>query len=314
MFIFNFHHIEAEPKHPSRKHLTVTPKGLGRMIDTLVWAGLRPVGLAEVVARQANGQPACGTDNEFMLTFDDGFENFLTEAVPVLESRNCPGTVFVLAHRFSGTNAWDQGDLPEAERDQLMSEAQIASLADHAPLITVGSHGLLHKRLSTLTQPELQEELNASYAIIKQVAGKAFVPVMAYPWGDFSQGVLDEMVNTPYQLGLTTQKGVWTEGNSQYAIPRYSAYHRDASRLVWAAKLMRYGVGCFSLGRKHHYTAVTPVASPVAHTANGSSAITTHTTPELLAEERPIGTETSNHIKLYPKPFISTHKETISQR
>jgi peptidoglycan/xylan/chitin deacetylase (PgdA/CDA1 family) len=309
MFIFNFHHIEANPKHLSRKHLTVTPKGLGRMIDTLLWAGLRPVGLPEVLARQTKGAPPAGTDKEFMLTFDDGFENFLTEAVPVLEAKNCPGTVFVLAHRFSGTNAWDQGDLPEAERDQLMSEAQIASLASHAPLITVGSHGLMHKRFSKLSLPELQHELNTSYTIIQQVAGQAFVPVIAYPWGDFSQGVLDEMPNTPYRLGLTTQKGMWTEANSPYAVPRFSAYHRDASRLIWTAKLIRYGVGCFGLGRKQAPTLVTPVSitMPESSVYNKTVPSSTSSTEAISASEQyPMDTQLMDPIKQYPKSCVVT--------
>lgn len=238
MFIINFHHVEPTPRWKSRQHITITPKGLARVIRTLRWMGFEIVDVRDVLA--AGGPEAFG-HNTAMLTFDDGYENFYQHAAPVLESLQCPGTVFVLAHRFGGTNDWDQGDLPKDQRDRLMTLDQMKVLS-HSPYITMGSHGLLHQHYDQLDTQTLLDEIHQSHAILSEALGKAYVPVLAYPWGDYSDQVLAQMESSPYQFAVTTQKGRWESRENPYEVPRYSIYHRDGQVAVFLSKLLRNGI------------------------------------------------------------------------
>lgn len=236
MLIFNFHHVENTILHPERKHITMSPQGLSRFIRTVRLAGMRIVSLRDVMERH---NPTENSTREVLLTFDDGYVNNLTEALPVLEAEQCPATVFVLPGRFSGTNEWDQGHLPEAERDRLLSVEQMQTLAQ-SPYITLGSHGMRHRDMTTLNDAELQYEIHESHRILNEMFPNAYLPVFAYPWGTYSPHVVDVMKTSPYRYAFTVETAQWQTGANPYLIPRYSAYYRDGNPLILLAKLCRH--------------------------------------------------------------------------
>lgn len=238
MLIFNFHHIEDEILHPSRKHITISTGGFRQFIRTLRLLGFDIISIRDVLENPGLIQ---AQKRQVMITFDDGYVNNYRFAVPILEEEKCPATIFVLPGRFGGTNAWDQGDLPEAERDQLMTLEQMQELAK-SEFITFGSHGMLHRKFPTLNIEELQFELHESYRILSENLGDAFLPVMAYPWGDYSPRVLEQMEHTPYRFAFTVETAPWTPGAPRFEVPRYSVYHRDGNPMILIAKLCRHGL------------------------------------------------------------------------
>lgn len=238
MLIFNFHHVEPTPLHLCRKHITITPEGLRRFIQVIRSLGLKPVSLRDVIASEG---PTDASHKDVILTFDDGYENFFLHAKPILEAEECPATVFVLANKFAGTNDWDQGEQPECQRDKLLSLEQMQLLSS-SPYFTFGSHGLEHRNFSQLPADALHQEVSESYNILSASLKEAFVPVLSYPWGLYSNEVRDMLITSPYRFGFTTQKGIWQPETLPYDIPRYSVYNRDANPFILLAKLVRNGL------------------------------------------------------------------------
>lgn len=241
MLIFNFHHVEPSPLKADRKHITITPEGLANFIRLLRSLRFKIVSMRDVLAA---GGPEGMSRKDVLLTFDDGFENNYRYAVPVLEQEKCPATIFVLAGKLLNnmTNDWDHGHLPEDQRDRLMTLTQMKVLAD-SPYVTFGSHGLYHRQPFTrLTELELHQEIRHSYTILSEELGKAFVPVLAYPWGEYSESAQEALQSSPYQFAFTTDKHRWTSQHSPYAIPRYSAYFRDGNPLILLGKLCRHKI------------------------------------------------------------------------
>ncbi|MEM0951861.1 MAG: polysaccharide deacetylase family protein [Cyanobacteria bacterium P01_H01_bin.74] len=238
MIVLNFHYVEQNILHPTRKCITITPGGLRAVIKTLRFMGYRIVSMPEVLAMN---NPGLDTDNLALITFDDGYENNLTEALPVLEEEQCPATVFVLPGRFDGTNAWDQGHLPEKDRDQLLSLAQMHTLAN-SPFITLGSHGMTHVKMDQVSEAELRDELFLSHQILSETFGQHYAPVLAYPWGNHNQAVVDLMAETPYKYAFTVETAPWKAGIHPFMVPRYSAFYRDGNPFIFIAKLMRHNL------------------------------------------------------------------------
>lgn len=233
MYIFNFHHVEPIPRMKSRAHITMTPQGLARFIRVIRRVGLEPVSLKDVLNE---GFTETDRRKQVILTFDDGYENFYEYAAPILTEEHCPATVFVLAGKFSGCNDWDASELGDDGRDRLMSRAQIQALSK-SPYITVGSHGMWHQHYAALSKTDLAAEISESYEILSAVLGNAFLPVLAYPWGEYSSQVVELMADSGYALGFTTDSGGWEAGTCPYRIPRYSIYYRDGNPLRLFAKL-----------------------------------------------------------------------------
>lgn len=238
MLIFNLHHVEDRILHPSRRHITISTRGFRRFIRTLRLLGFKIVSLRDVLADLSLLQ---SRKRLAVLTFDDGYVNNYELAVPILEEEQCPATIFALPGRFGGSNAWDQGDLPEAQRDPLMTLEQMQALAK-SPLITFGSHGMLHRKFALLSSEDLQFELHESYRILSESLGEGFLPVLAYPWGEYSGSVLDEMEATPYRFAFTVETAPWTADAPRFEVPRYSVFFRDGNPIVFSAKLCRHGV------------------------------------------------------------------------
>ncbi len=236
MLTFNFHHVEPVPLHADRRHITITPDGLMSFIRLLRSLGFNIISMRDVLAADGPGR------KDVLLTFDDGFENNYRYAVPVLEQEKCPATIFVLAGRLeNGTNDWDQAHLPKNQRDRLMTLPQMKVLAN-SKYITFGSHGLYHRPFPRLTELELHKEVRHSYEILSRELGDAFVPVLAYPWGEYSDATRKALHKSPYKLAFTTDKHRWSPEHSPYAIPRYSAYFRDGNPIILLGKLCRHNI------------------------------------------------------------------------
>lgn len=109
-----------------------------------------------------------------VLTFDDGFTDFLKNALPVLRQYQWPATLFVVAGRVSGTSQWQSNELP------LLTWHQIRDIADMG--FEIGSHGLYHRDLTTLSDKELEIEVNISKKFIEDHAADS-VNAFSYPWG-----------------------------------------------------------------------------------------------------------------------------------
>lgn len=245
MLVFNFHHVEPagliQSQHQcDRKMITITPEGLRNFIRTFRALGFEFVSMDELLTQYTNPAIAHSNKKSVLITFDDGFKNNLTYGLPVLESEQCPATIFVLPGRLSGNNEWDQKTIAEQERDQLMSLEEIKTLAN-SPYISIGSHGMTHQHLPDLDDETLSFEINESYQQLSNMLGSRFSPVLAYPWGEYDDRVIEVMKSSPYKLGFTTDKAPWNiESDNPYCIPRYSSYFRDGNPLILTGKLLRH--------------------------------------------------------------------------
>src|SRR4051794_29610028 len=76
-------------------------------------------------------------ENLVAITFDDGYRDNLTTALPILEKYALPMTLFVVAG-FVG-------------RDGYLSDTELREMSRH-PLVTIGSHGLWHRHFTRLAE------------------------------------------------------------------------------------------------------------------------------------------------------------------
>ncbi|WP_229858658.1 polysaccharide deacetylase family protein, partial [Streptomyces anandii] len=83
--------------------ITVTPERLGLQLEWLRRRGLRGVSVSDLLAARARGE---GRDL-VGLTFDDGYADFVSTALPLLHRRRFGATLFVLPGRLGGENDWD---------------------------------------------------------------------------------------------------------------------------------------------------------------------------------------------------------------
>jgi peptidoglycan/xylan/chitin deacetylase (PgdA/CDA1 family) len=111
------------------------------------------------------------------LTFDDGYRDFVTGALPILSGLSLPATLFVPAAYIGTTNRWDAG--VRAERP-LLDAGELAAL--DRDLVEIGVHGYSHIRMVGLEPAQLDREVRQARDILSDIVG--YEPMtFAYPYG-----------------------------------------------------------------------------------------------------------------------------------
>ena len=134
----------------------------------------RVVPLEGIVGKLERGEALAG---ELAITFDDGYLDFQTEAVPVLASLGLPATVFAVSD-YVGTDIRPWWDTVQAY--PFMDWTQLGTVA--AQGFAVGSHGKSHAAMDELTPAAAMEELVVSKAVLEAGLGRPVV-WYAYPFG-----------------------------------------------------------------------------------------------------------------------------------
>ena len=153
------------------------------------------------------------------LTFDDGFEDFLQAALPVLESFGFSATVFVLGS-MPRENNWDRYQEPKPQIKLLGAEG-IREVAARG--MEVGSHGMSHLRLSGMEPGLLEEEVSGSRRVLGEVLGEA-VGGFCYPYGSVDSAAIRAVRRARYAYACAIAERV--ERNA-YDLPRIPVATRD---------------------------------------------------------------------------------------
>jgi peptidoglycan/xylan/chitin deacetylase (PgdA/CDA1 family) len=229
-FALMYHSITTY--HSDPHGVTVTPDRFARQMAWLRWCGLRGVSMRLLLAATAAGRGA----RLVGLTFDDGYADFVTDALPVLRRYGFGATVFALAGKLGGRNDWDS----DGPVKFLLGAEQLREIA--AAGIEVGSHGLGHRRLGEATDTVLWLELAQSRAILETVLGHP-VDGFCYPYGDLSEATMTAVAGHGYGYAVATRP---TGQRDRYALPRIYVGQADTGprllaklvrhRLVWLAR------------------------------------------------------------------------------
>lgn len=252
MLIFNFHYVEPVIRVKQRAIYTITPKGLRNFIRALRLAGMKIVSLKTILDDPTSVD--LNNDRLCVLTFDDGYENLYEHAIPVLKEQQCPATFFVLGGKFSGVNDWDPVDYEGQARDKLLSLEQMQEMAKTG-LIHYGSHGLNHKNMTKISDEEAKEEILTSYDILSQGLGEYFLPLFAYPYGQYTDKSIEIMQQSSYKYAFSTQWGSFTQHSERFVVPRLDLIFRFSNLPAMLYKLMRCKIGIFNLGSTRSNTA-----------------------------------------------------------
>jgi peptidoglycan/xylan/chitin deacetylase (PgdA/CDA1 family) len=213
-----YHSVSPDTEDPYQ--ITVRPERLDRQLTWLRLLGRRGVSLRELIAarRAGRGGGLVG------ITFDDGYADFTEYALPVLQRHHFTATVFALAGRIGGDNAWD----PDGPRKPLMTADQLRAVA--AAGMEVGSHGLRHVALPSVSDDELAAEVGQSRQALQDITGQHVVG-FAYPYGRLDKRAVDAVRIAGYDYACA----IWpSELTGQYAIRRTYISDTDSPPGLWA--------------------------------------------------------------------------------
>src|SRR5436305_2720283 len=162
---------------PILRRYSVPPARFARQLESLASAGWTFVD-ANTLIRAIAGERQLPR-RAVLVTFDDGYEDFLDSALPELTRRRIPAVVFVVAGRIGGFNDWDR--VLGAGPVRLMDADTLRRIAGGG--VELGSHAMRHRSLATLEPSELATEVRESAAAIESL-GLPRPRLFSYPYGD----------------------------------------------------------------------------------------------------------------------------------
>ncbi|MFB7172591.1 polysaccharide deacetylase family protein [Streptomyces sp. NPDC056254] len=223
------YHSVAEFTDPAEDPygITVTPRALEAQLVWLRSRGLRGVSVGELLRARAAG----GGAGLVGLTFDDGYTDFLTHALPLLRRHDCTATLFVLPGRLGVDNVWD----PLGPRKSLLTAEGIREVASAGQ--EIGSHGLLHQDLRVVADDVLQQELRGSRDLLRELTG-ALPEGFCYPYGHLDARVVEATRAAGYGYACAIDPGGLT---GPHALPRTHVSQADRG-LRLRAKHLRHHV------------------------------------------------------------------------
>src|SRR6266849_2170546 len=168
-FVFLYHDV-SDPSSPQYSPLYSTGISQFRLQIELLSKYFKFVPLEEVVAHNSNVKQRLAS-----ITFDDGFFSVKEHALPYLQSKGIPSSVFVNSTAIKHNRLFYGTGVPSInrtyERKVFLDESDIRELA--AKGVVIGSHSSSHKVLAECDETSLREEVLDNKMYLEGLTGKA---------------------------------------------------------------------------------------------------------------------------------------------
>lgn len=227
-----YHSISTAPELDDRPYFRTRthPPVFRRQIEFLSRNGYRSISLSEAIH---DLECSCQSkEKRVVITFDDGYADFYSEAYPVLSQYGYTATVFLPTAYI--------GDTPRLfENTACLTWSQVRELSRAG--VEFGSHSVTHTQLAGLSVAELQDELHDSKAAIEDNTSVA-VTTFAYPGAfpshlpGFRETLHRLLAENGYRAGVCTMIGTVRTGSAPHFLERLPINTLDDERL-FAAKL-----------------------------------------------------------------------------
>lgn len=171
-------------------------------------------GLVDAMAQRS----APSLDKTVVLTFDDGFEDFHTTALPILQKYGLTATLYVVTGCVGGGARWLAG-VGEGDR-RMLSWSQIAEIADAG--VEVGAHTVTHAALDAIPFFQAREEIRVSKQMLEQQLAME-VRSFAYPFGFYTRAVRDAVEESGFDSACAVGYAMCTSANDRFTLSRHIA-------------------------------------------------------------------------------------------
>ena len=160
-----------------------------------------------------------------LFTFDDGYRNYIDNALPILDQYSFKSIVFLIAKNLNDKSG------------KYISSNDLKLLVKHTG-VTVGAHGYSHVDLSSLSDEHLARELEDIREVFNPIGfGTNY---FSLPFGRANDNVISELVEQGYTDIFTSDYGSGViNKNGKNIYPRIDIWSDDSDNII-KQKIMQY--------------------------------------------------------------------------
>ena len=223
--ILMYHRVVPSVEGPDPHRLKISTSEFDAQMRYLKDKGYQSVYLDELGVAAGNGFSLW--TKPVIITFDDGYRDTFTNALPILKKYQLGATVLLVSARVGGSNLWDLG---RSETSPLLGLDEIREMAKHG--IRFGAHSATHRPLTELNTEEAYREIAGSKEALEDMLG-CDVGAFSFPHGRSTP----EHSQMARQAGYVAACGIEQRDHSLFNLSRVDAASCRGSQLLWRLKV-----------------------------------------------------------------------------
>ncbi|MFC5523451.1 polysaccharide deacetylase family protein [Polaromonas jejuensis] len=223
--ILVYHQIaEAPPKGSPFRSLYVAPKAFARQMAWLKLLGYKGLSMGDLEPYLRGER----TGKVVGITFDDGYQNNLTHALPVLVKHGFSSTCYAVSGLLGKTNVWDEA--VGIAQTPLMTEAEVRQWVSGGQ--EIGSHTRQHVNLLASDHTVSQQEMALGKTELESVIGQP-VRHFCYPYGHYAPKHVTMAAGLGFVTATTTQRSRCHAQTDLLQIPRVPVLRSTSLPVFW---------------------------------------------------------------------------------
>jgi peptidoglycan/xylan/chitin deacetylase (PgdA/CDA1 family) len=211
--ILIYHSLKAEATEPYR-HFSMDPGRFTEHMEHIAASGIQTLTVGQLVAALA-GDPKSMPERPLVITFDDGFEEMHSVALPVLTRLNLQSTAYIVTGHLGGKSRWlasvGEGDRP------LLSPGQVRDLDDAG--VEIGSHGHRHVALDEIRFSQTVSDIDTSRVALEDIVSHPVV-TFAYPYGYHSGRIKRYLAKSGFTSACGVKQALSHRDDDRFALAR----------------------------------------------------------------------------------------------
>ena len=216
--VLMYHKVNDTRHNP----VTVPSALFDAQMSALASLDYRVVSLDDVIAHYTSGAPL--PPRPVLITFDDGYDDNLRHALPILERYGYPATLFVpIAYVGEPTPLpHERRLLAEGIRNPVLDWDGVLELERRG--VRIESHGISHRPLAEIDVGDAAREILVSKRRLEDVLGRR-VRAFAYVKGSeahYKPVHSNLLLQAGYDLGFTSVSGSNDSGTDPFRLRRYN--------------------------------------------------------------------------------------------
>src|SRR5260370_13712322 len=208
-----YHSISCSA-NPRFRRFTVPPSLFAKQMTYLYQHAYTPITVTHYVRARSQEESAL-PEHPVMLTFDDGFADFFTAALPVLMQYNFAATLYVSTAFMDETSRWLRY---EKDPTRLMlTWEQLAEISTSR--IECGAHSHSHPQLDILPYTVARDEILQSKKLLEDHLGQEIFS-FAYPFGYHTARVRQLVREAGYTSACAVRHAMSSETDDPFSLAR----------------------------------------------------------------------------------------------
>jgi peptidoglycan/xylan/chitin deacetylase (PgdA/CDA1 family) len=192
----------------------VSPAVFAEQMAYLYQQGYTPITVTHLVNARSNARTVL-PERPVVLTFDDGFADFFTNALPVLKQYHFTATLYISTACVGATSRWLRRER-ETSRPMLTWE-QVAEISSSG--IECGAHTHSHPQLDTLKVYRVKDEIERSKELLEDHLRQDILS-FAYPFGYFTARVRQQVREAGFRSACAFRHAMSTENDDPFSLAR----------------------------------------------------------------------------------------------